>query len=180
MKNALFIHGLNSDCFSETGNKVKKILESCRYKTINPSFDVLSPKKTLEQINRLIVDENIQLIIGHSLGGFFTAACMDEVKKIFINPCLDPDKVLHLINDKINKKILNEFIEIKKMTVEKYLEHNLNKSVYGLFGNADELFSHLDTFKSYYKDESYEIISCGHKPSFEILNKYLPKAVQNL
>ncbi|QEJ96408.1 YqiA/YcfP family alpha/beta fold hydrolase [Treponema phagedenis] len=49
-----------------------------------------SPAKTLNKINHIIQNEHIDLIVGHSLGGFFAAASLYEVPKILINPCLNP------------------------------------------------------------------------------------------
>lgn len=66
MQKALFIHGLNSDKNSGTGQVVKTLLEKHGIKLIVPSLDILNPEKILQEVNSLIREQNVSLIIGHS------------------------------------------------------------------------------------------------------------------
>ncbi|UTY28853.1 hypothetical protein [Treponema putidum] len=66
MQKALFIHGLNSDKNSGTGQVVKTLLEKHGIELIVPSLDILNPEKTLQEVNSLIRKQNVSLIIGHS------------------------------------------------------------------------------------------------------------------
>lgn len=67
MQKALFIHELNSDKNSSTGQVVKMLLEKHGIEFIVPSLDILNPEKTLQEVKSLIREQNVSLIIGHSM-----------------------------------------------------------------------------------------------------------------
>lgn len=67
MQKALFIHGLNSDKNSSIWQVVKALLEKHGIELIVPSLDILNPEKTLQEVNSLIKEQNVSLIIGHSM-----------------------------------------------------------------------------------------------------------------
>lgn len=87
-KNILFIHGYASSGSGTTATNIKTVFKNI----IAPDFEITNFKKTNSQILKLL--DEVDIIIGHSLGGFYTAN-LDSPKhfKILINPCLDPKKL---------------------------------------------------------------------------------------
>lgn len=172
MKKALYIHGLNSDKHSVTGNKVKNILQVYDYLTVLKTFHVLTPIKTKIEIEELLSKEHFDLIIGHSLGGFY-AFVLPFNKKILINPCLKPQDEAKKFKD-VPRRLVTEFEKLEEETLL-----NKTEDVFGLFGTHDELFSYATLFKSYYGN-CYKMLECGHKPDEESLKEGMSIALKSL
>ncbi len=100
MTKILYIHDYNGN----TNENFFKLLENF-YKdkpdfSIHPYvFDKLvkNAKETKEQIESLIEENNIRILIGEGLGGFYAACSECEVRKILINPCMHPSVLMNFI-----------------------------------------------------------------------------------
>ena len=168
MINILYIHGLGSSSKSSTGRLLSS-LSNEKMTFYNPSFS-LSPKKALEEINAFIKENNIDMVVGSSMGGFYALQC-DCKYGVVINPALTPIKDIKSAvgygehptpnNDGtfiIDEEFFRELDDIIRRNYqgddpnEWYKSFDKEKVFAGIFGEQDELFSHYEDFHSINSD----------------------------
>ena len=164
MINILYIHGLGSSSSSSTGQLLKSYSDNS-ITFFNPTFS-LSPKKALEEINQFIKENDIKLVVGSSLGGFY--ALQSNCKYgVVINPALTPIKDIKesigygehdCANDEGKYTIDDSFFSELEWIIKRnykgedlnswYKEYDKSSIFGGIFGAKDELFSHFEDFHS--------------------------------
>lgn len=148
MKTVLYIHGFNGN---PKGGTYEGLVEF--FKTM-PDYQVISfpfpnlhtdVQGTQRQIEKYIDETNTSILIGASLGGFYTLCCARSVQKIVINPCMEPSKEITLLKDRetglpihIEEEVLNQWKELEKYNLDPEF-----KQVTGIFGRQDFTF-HYD------------------------------------
>lgn len=80
----LYLHGMASSHESETAAYIRKYMPEAEVVVPDLSID---PEIAFPQIEKILNDEKIDLIIGHSLGGFMAQKCRGY-RKILLNPSL--------------------------------------------------------------------------------------------
>ncbi|MGI5174192.1 hypothetical protein H0R92_11420 [Treponema sp. OMZ 840] len=178
MNRALYIHGLNSDKNSHTGHIVKSLMSGYGVEPIIPSFPSLNPEQAVLQINSIIKDEDIKLVIGHSLGGFYTLAARTGPMKIYINPCFAPADILPSLTDEADGKVLDIFRRLTEEAFERIGAEEKAAS-YGIFAKNDTLFSFYELFKRTFGNNC-TYINGGHKPEAEDLAQGFKRAAEFL
>ncbi len=178
-KKALFIHGLHSDSESTTGSYVVDILKKYGYETIHPTFDLMDCNTTLEQINQIIKQENIELVTAHSLGGFYGYILPFEGPKLLINACLKPEieipKLMYPEQGEVfPENLKQEWPDLREKTLQQYNAQNPS-TIYGIFAKNDDLFSYADYAKNELHFTQIQMIEGGHKPAKEELAKAIEK-----
>ena len=175
MKKALYIYGFNSNSNSSTKDMLNTLLKEFGYEVVSIDYDQMDPNASLDKIEDYIENNNIDLVIGSSRGGFYTVCVSNNVKKIVINPCMFPSKEL----PKIVKLPDNVLMEYKKLESFLYEDNKLLPidNVMGLFGTHDELFSYYDYFKSIFH-KAYKFNS-PHRPTIECFTKDVMKKIGN-
>lgn len=167
MKKILYIYGYGSNPKdSSTMKVVKKIVEELGFNLISIEYNQEYPDIGINMLDKYIKDNNIKYVIGHSLGGFITLCLDSNVKKIVINPCLEPSKILPKIST-FSKDVI-----LRYKSLEKYLKGADDtpwvfqlEDIMGLFGDKDELFSFYESFKKRYL-RAYKFNST-HRPTIE-------------
>jgi len=102
-KRIMYVHGYNSD----SNSSMSAALKSALYEVLGDGFDYYSPTipncpvEGIKLIERFVVDNDIEIIIGSSLGGFklLHSKLGHNVKKIVINPLIDIGTILIKIVD---------------------------------------------------------------------------------
>lgn len=154
----LFVHGLNSDSNSTTGQHVREFFKDAEF--IHPTFDLFDVKGTLNKI--LSIDFDI--IVGHSLGGFYVLNTFkDSIRRIVINPCFYPTAEIPKLKDKIPEETAKLWKEIEAYTYDQDPEDKEN--IFGIFAKDDELFSYYDEFESIYGSNNCCYIEGDHRPN---------------
>lgn len=164
VKNILYIHGYKS----ELGGQSFKLFE--KYTKEVEDYDIVmheidykdyDPDSALRNIHDYVFDNNIDLIIGSSLGGFLTLNCFD-IPRIVINPCLKPSEEL----PKLGYTGSVKKYETLERNVEHYRADNIERLLCkGCFADDDEIFG--TKFKSQFQKmrfKTYEIDG-GHRVS---------------
>lgn len=153
MKNILYIHGLNSDKNSYTGNKLKELFPS--YHWVLESFDLLDVVNTTAKIIQLLKENNIDTVVSSSLGCVYNlflkkvkSQTQEMVNKIVINPCCLPSKELPRIGSNI--PMAREYCEAMEFNIYQRHEENSCKKLFGIFSKNDELFQYHDFFVEKY------------------------------
>lgn len=157
---ALFIHGFGGSKDSITGKVVASILKEYGIETITETFNLLNVDETLKKIDDIILNNNVHLLLGTSLGGFYTLAYDGLVDKIVINPCMKPSDEIPKLDPNISEETIYDY-----MNYEDYIfdsKNNINTR--GVFGTKDELFGDkfLVQFKKYYGAENAFTFNGGH------------------
>lgn len=124
IEKVLYIHGFAS-AFDPENDKVKQI-RKCGYEVVGPDLDYSKPKNDLlVQLKRFIVDEQVDYIIGTSMGGYFALELSDffSIPTVAINPAIQP------------------YLTLKPGTRKNYKTNKdvvLTQSVINTYGNATD------------------------------------------
>lgn len=136
MKTVLYIHGVagNSD-----DNIYKALVDFYKnkfdFKVIAVQLDKLytDVSETQKQIDSVIKENDVKILVGESLAGFYISCCNTNARKILINPCMHPSLVINFIrDDKTGEQIE---IEEKVLSDWEYLESLKHNSVINIVGN---------------------------------------------
>lgn len=149
----LNIHGYKGSA----QNSAYSALENLGCDVISPEidYDVLTPKKTLEMLHRQIIDNEVDIIVGTSLGGFYAAVLSAQLNLpvFLVNPCLMPfmylPKLGYIKDVKPYMTMFGELFKLKK--------HNVSTVV----GGQDEIIDTHELTKSILQNSHYALIPEG-------------------
>ena len=169
----LYVHGYNGKPDGESFKKLAKYAESEHFggeKVEMHSFeyDATQPSKAIRALELYYYENNIDLIIGSSLGGFLAAMC-NWTRRIVVNPCWSPSTELPKVG-------YTESVE-KYNFQEKYLGHYAedgdSQLCIGCFAPEDELLGlkYKEDFCKHFP-ETYDIPG-GHHLSEEAARKIM-------
>lgn len=173
----LYVHGYNGKPDGGSFQKLAKYAEVADFggkKVEMHSFDydAEDPYDALKRLNQYYFENNIDLIIGSSLGGFLAAGC-DFTCRIVVNPCWVPSEELPKVGYTgylEDYKSLEQYWGEEPKTIDSEL-------CIGCFAPADELLGtkYMEEFKKQFK-EVYEIPG-GHHLSEEAAEKIMTEIV---
>jgi len=164
MANILYVHGFGSNKDSQSFQDLKAAFPEHNFYT--DTFELLNIDETLSQIDSLCKQNKISIIIGKSLGGFYTLAYKGSQYKMVINPCIKPWIEIPKLNQKVSEETLSKWETLFTET-EKNI-HSINRAdAFGIFADNDELFSYKDYF-----DDKYLEVSASLKKSYLIPGKH--------
>ncbi len=172
MKKILYIHGYNSRPETSSTRRHLQQLLGEGYEVAGVEYTQESPLEGLRQIETAVAAEKPDLVVGSSLGGFFTLCLGCSVLKVVINPCLYPSVELprlgydHLVRP-------YEALETEKIRSVKDSEDY--ETTVGIFGDHDELFSYKDAFRKIYRGSKTKTISAGHQLTLDDLKQVAPE-----
>lgn len=151
----LFVHGLNT---SGQCDKCQLLKKYAKHASI-PSLDLLNVEQSLETLRANITDE-IEIIIGASLGGFYAHYLAKKYDKelLLINPIINPLNFINAVDlGNLDKNAL--VVEIQRL-LSFNNSHDFYQAVEVLFGLDDEIIPFnqaRDYFANYsckyYKDD---------------------------
>ena len=169
----LYVHGYNGNPYGESYNNLKNACGDL-HELYTIDYDANNPKEAILNIFKYVKNNNIECVIGASLGGFLTMH-LSGVLRIVVNPCWDPATELPIVgyNDNIEcyKTLLNDLLE--------YTDIEESELCAGVFANNDELLGnkYLPVFKKYFK-RAYNI-NGGHRISVEMANEIINNILPN-
>ena len=174
MKTVLYIHGFNGKAKGGTyDGLVSFFKDKPEYRVISFPFPELhtDAEKTQKEIERYIDENDVSILTGASLGGFYTLTCKRPVFKIAINPCMLPSHEIPLLKDRntgtsvtVSTNVLKKWQKLEKYDIPADCKHAA-----GIFGKQDTTFHY---------DENHH-----YKPLFEQLfgsNAVLVEGVHSL
>lgn len=144
MKKILYIHGFNGNPRGGTFDGLVDYFSGTEFEMISFPFPDLHTdvEKTQRQIEKYVDENDVKIIVGASLGGFYTLCCERSVFKIAINPCMVPSKEIELLKDRTT----GENISIDKNVIANWKsmeEYNLKeefRQAVAIFGKEDKTF----------------------------------------
>ena len=172
MMNVLYIHGYNGSPYGTSYTLFDSLIDKTSATLHTIDYDPAQPLEAIKSIKRYVRDNNIDLIIGSSLGGFLTMHLFGY-SRIVINPCWDPATELPCLgytgSIEEYKRLLNTLIE--------NLDSEERHLCSGCFAPDDELLGgkYLDTFQQYFH-RTYTIPG-GHRVSAEAVTEIIEEVI---
>lgn len=130
----LYVHGYNGNPYGESFSHLKAICDKVGYEIVSLDYDETKIGETINEIYQTYVDQNIDIVVGASYGGFIVMNCFD-LPRIVVNPCLKPIDEL----PKIGVSADIDFLEFYQNRITKYFDHEDFDMCLGLFCEDDEL-----------------------------------------
>lgn len=191
MKKILYLHGLGSSANSMTVSILKKQLKG-QFDIV--SFDLYHDcDLSINLINQYLMHNNVDLIIGTSLGAFYALCIETNVPKILMNPALNPYQDLKLLvgyheyfTKRQNEK--EKSFYLSESDLEKFLNYApiyASENDLIIISSKDEILG--NTFETHLKEISYLIYEkhikckttnlCGHSMSAQFVKNELIKEI---
>ena len=163
--NALYIHGFMGTPNGGTYTALKNYFKD--WNLISVPFEDLHTDvaKTQDKISVLCKENDINLLVGASLGAFYVLQQKGDFYKLVINPCMEPSKIIPTLKDRktnipysIDEKVIDawkkmeEYSDIPDMNSEKY---------FGIFSYDDELFHYRKKFNGLFGNDINTVMVDG-------------------
>lgn len=146
----LYLHGLR-----EQGSKILDFLKP--HKVIAPYLDPWKPSETLRAISEL---QEVDYIIGFSLGGFFGSCIKTSTPKLLINPALCFPDILKSRRNQ-SPKLIEEYMGLRPWA---------NSNVKAIFTTEDHRIGlrSLPLYLEIYPESLVTYLPGGHTPGDDI------------
>lgn len=184
----LFLHGMASSHESQTAEFIRKYLPEATVHVPDLSID---PAIAFPQIERYLEEHPIDLIIGHSLGGFMAQKFRGR-KKILLNPSLgmsymylfqgdnkykegraDGNQIWH-----VEKRMCRQYKKMQKTQYDDLTEEEDRLTV-GIFGRVDfmtRMAAHW--FKQHYSQRIF--MPGGHYPPESSIRDFVVPKIREM
>lgn len=107
-----YLHGFGSDGNTDTAKEIRK----SGYPTLlSPTYDPLTPSKSLDQLEKLLDKKDRNIIIASSLGGWYAERLSERVQNVELflyNPATNPSSTLAKYG--IDKSVLDEYMRLQQ------------------------------------------------------------------
>ena len=171
MKNLLYIYGFNSSAKTSTSARTFKT-ELVNFNVYTPEYPQEDGEKAYKFLQKYIDENDIDIVVGTSLGGFL-ALCLKCDYKIIINPACGAGDDIIKIGASIEQ--MASYNKIRDL----YLWKQHPKRQIALFGKYDNLVNYKSEYiKKYGANDVYDI-NTEHHLSKEDINNYVFPYVRN-
>lgn len=196
MKKILYIHGFSSAGSTGTATNLRNHLFADYGVTVVSPDVPTSPAQALTYLQKVIADEQPDLIIGTSMGAMYTEL-MKGYKRICVNPSFHMAKMLtfkHLGKNvdflnkrqdgaksfKVDKQMVAEFKEIETKLSLKNITPEEKQLVWGIFGKDDPMVNCREEFAKAYGKEHFRIIEGEHSLTDTMVKRDLLPLIKEL
>lgn len=175
MKKLLYIHGYNGSPEGRSCQLFRKYMPQDEWQVMGMDYDQEDCAKALKQIRETIDREQIDLVVGSSLGGFLTLLTIG-IERVVINPCYSPSAELPKLGPHNGLPAPSPGMVATYAAFEPQLKHFPSKErqlITAYFAEEDELLG--DTYQGDYNEDIggfYEIPG-GHHVSEEAVKMIL-------
>lgn len=182
MKKILYIHGFGSAGSTGTATIMRNLLYEKDVRVISPDVPT-SPAEALPFLKSFAEQEQPDLIIGTSMGGFY-AEQLRGYKRILVNPSFHMARLLTFRGlgnyefqnkrqdgadkFKVDKQMIAEFKEIEKLSF-KGLTAEDKENVWGMFGRNDPTVHTQDDYTKVYGKDHFIVFEGEHRLNDKIL-----------
>ena len=190
VRKILYIHGFNGAPVGTTYSRVKKFFADDVIAA--KKFDLLKYDESISELREMFQENEINLIVSQSLGAFYALELTDEFRSnhpelftIIINPCMLPSvEIPKIAKDEIDRQWIEEF-QAREAKLYQSVAAASVQSVFGIFGQNDELLSYIDMFNNVYGTkcngrENSLIVPGGHLLPADSLKEGLTHAMEYL
>lgn len=182
MKKILYIHGFGSAGSTGTATIMRNLLYEKDVRVVSPDVPT-SPAEALPFLKSFAEQEQPDLIIGTSMGGFY-AEQLRGYKRILVNPSFHMARLLTFRGlgnyefqnkrqdgadkFKVDKQMIAEFKEIEKLSF-KGLTAEDKENVWGMFGRNDPTVHTQDDYTKIYGKDHFIVFEGEHRLNDKIL-----------
>lgn len=170
----LYIHGFKSCGDSKKSRALRSYFGDDAIIAPNLSF---SPKEAIESLSTIIIEKNIDLLIGSSLGGYYSIylAQKFDKKAVLINPSLKPFLTLYPFIGK-NRRFCDNLEFIWKMEyIKELIEFKVEKvdlfRYLVLLQSKDEVLNYQEALEFF--RGAKVVVEYGGNHRFENIKDYL-------
>lgn len=160
-----YIHGFNSSANSDT----LKLIQKTHPTAIGLTYDHTNPEKSLQELTKQInSDVSDKIIIGSSLGGWYTEQLTNTVVADFIlyNPCTEPDKILGKFD--VSDDILLKYFDATSINIKVVPR-------YVILSADDAVISPKSAYDKYKSISDITITTGGHRMTDKNMDIILDK-----
>ena len=189
MAKILFIHGLASSGAYKMAGTLRILLKPCE--VIAPDVPI-DPEKAQELLRGICREENPDIIVGLSLGGFW-AQKLRGFRKVLVNPDFHPSRLLRTMIGE------NKYLSPRKdgsltFTIDEYVckgYEELERAQFkdltdketaitaGAFATGDELVRCGDEFGNLYPGMRRDFPG-GHLPGYPVVKEYIVPIIREM
>lgn len=184
MKKILYVHGFSSSGASGTVMMLRQQLYAHDVRVLAPDLPVL-PNEAIALLRNLVAAEQPDLIIGTSMGGFYTEL-LTGTPRILVNPSFQMARLLTFkgmgrypfLNKredgakdfKVDRTMIDQFKALEKESF-KHITPEDKQFVWGLFGSDDKVTKGFQpTFCKHYGKQNFIVFEGEHRMNDKILN----------
>lgn len=175
-KKLLYIHGFRSSAQSSTILNVK-----ANYHDVEVhAFDVTHhPVESINKIENYISEHDIDILVGTSLGGYYTLCAKVDIPKIAVNPAVNPEDSLRFLPE-IGHEV--EYFNPREDGVQTFkctladldefrgIEKYITPLTHIIGSNQDELLGDLrELYRALVGDNFHESSQLGHRITPEFI-----------
>lgn len=178
MPKILYLHGFSSAGSTGTATNLRNhLFADYGVTVVSPDIPV-SPAEAIALLNRIVAEEQPDLIIGTSMGAMYAETLRGHLR-ICVNPSFHMAKMLtfkHLNKNvdfqnkrqdgakqfKVDKKMVAEFKDIETKLSLKGITPEDKALVWGIFGKDDPMVNCRDEFKKAYGTDQMIVIEGEH------------------
>ena len=175
-KKLLYIHGFRSSAQSSTILNVK-----ANYHDVEVhAFDVTHhPVESINKIENYISEHDIDILVGTSLGGYYTLCAKVDIPKIAVNPAVNPEDSLRFLPE-IGHEV--EYFNPREDGVQTFkctladldefrgIEKYITPVTHIIGSNQDELLGDLrELYRALVGDNFHESSQLGHRITPEFI-----------
>ena len=91
-KKILYIHGFCSSAQTGTVERLREVLDICEVHAIDVNHH---PVESIRRIEEYVAEHDIDLLMGTSLGGYYTLCSHVTCPKVAVNPATNPEVMLN-------------------------------------------------------------------------------------
>lgn len=188
----LYLHGFAPSGNSGTAKEIQECLPNCH--VISPDLPI-HPSEALALINKIVDEQNIDLVIGTSMGGYF-AAQISETMKILVNPSFHVSRMMkNRLGDNyemvipyfktredgatefvLDKAIANWYFALER-NIEKCaaFSNRCNRQTLAVFGIDDDVVDCREDYFSMYDDIRF--FKGGHRLNKESVQEVIVPSI---
>lgn len=193
MKKIIYFHGFSSAGSTGTATNLRNYLYEKDVRVLSPDIPT-SPKEAVTFLKNYVEQEQPDLIIGTSMGGFF-AEMQHGYKRILVNPSFHMAKHLTFrgmgnvdfqnkredgaTQFKVDKQMIAEFKEAEKLSFQDITPED-KENVWGLFGKKDKTVNTQGDFKKAYGSDHFIIFDGEHRLNDKIVKSTVMPLINQL
>lgn len=186
----LFIHGLASSGAYKMASTLRILFKEAE--VIAPDVPI-EPHEALSLLQGICKDEQPDLIVGHSLGGYW-AQKLRGYRKVLVNPELHVSRFLRprigmmdylsprldgATSFEITEQHCDDYEEIERTELDGLTQEEISLTT-GVFADKDELVDSSEEFERFYPGRGRHYPG-GHFPNFNQVKEFIyPVLVQEL
>ncbi|MBR6980024.1 MAG: hypothetical protein IKH88_09350 [Prevotella sp.] len=107
-KRILFIYGFGGSPDSTFCRLIREALPEDEYDVLCPEYPQEDVEKSISLLEDFIKQEHCDLVMGTSLGGFFTLCLSTSLPRVVINPCMKPSVELPKLKTRPSRRQIGQ------------------------------------------------------------------------